>query len=632
MSNQQPQQELANNYPISPLPFSDVDIADEFWTPRIETNRTVTIPFAFQQCEASGRVDLFRRAAAVLRGEPTVDKTPPGYPFDDTDVYKVIEAAGYALSVRPDPDLEKYVDDLVDLIASAQESDGYLYTTRTICPENPNKWAGTTRWELERQNSHELYNLGHLYEAAVAYSQATGKRRILDIAVKSADLLVRTFGPGKASIWPGHQITEMALVKLGRAVGNPEYIDLARFMLDQRGPDGSIGSGSIYNQSHQKILDQTEAVGHAVRAGYMYAGIADVAAVTGDTLYIDAIDRIWQDVVGTKLYITGGIGARHEGEAFGSAYELPNDSAYCETCASIANVFWNHRLFLLHGDARYVDVLERSLYNGLLSGVSLDGMLFFYENPLESPGGYNRSPWFGCACCPSNVSRFLPSLAGYVYAQKNNSLYVNLYAGSSTLTNLAGRSIRLTQQTRYPWNGTILLTLEVDEPTIFDLRLRIPGWARNEVVPSDLYTFLDLSPGSPSISVNGEPIDIHLENGYAVLSRRWRSGDQINLHLPIPVRRVLAHHAVEANRGRVALQRGPLVYCLEGADNHEKIREIKLPDDMPLHTEYMPDLLNGIIAIKSASADATQQIIAVPYYAWSNRGGGEMIVWVLRDH
>ena len=352
------------DYPVQPVPFTAVHFTDTFWLPRIEINRTVTIPFAFEKCEETRRVYHFERAAAVLRGEPLEDKSPPGYPFDDTDVYKVIEGAAYTLSVKPDPKLEAYLDGLIAKIAAAQEPDGYLYTTRTIDPENPHRWAGKQRWSLEKVDSHELYNLGHLYEAAVAHYQATGKRTLLDVALRTADLLDRTFGPGKQSIWPGHQITEMGLVKLYRVTGDARYLNLARFLLDVRGPDGTEGAGRTYNQSHEKVVEQTEAVGHAVRATYMYSGMADVAALTGEQAYVNALDRIWDDVVGKKLYLTGGIGATGSGEAFGLAYELPNMTAYNETCAAIGNDYWNHRLFLLHGDAKLhrrdgADALQR---------------------------------------------------------------------------------------------------------------------------------------------------------------------------------------------------------------------------------------------------------------------------------
>src|SRR5215831_13905348 len=460
------------DYPVKPVPFTAVHVTDGFWAPRIEINRTVTIPFAFQKDEETGRLDNFIRAAETLTGYPPANRKPPGYPFDDTDVYKVIEGASYALSVHADPRLDEYVDGLIAKIAAAQEPDGYLYTARTIDPLNPHAWAGAQRWMLESVNSHELYDLGHLYEAATAHYLATGKRNLLDVALKTANLLANTFGPGKQVIWPGHQITEMGLVRLYRVTGDRRYLDLAKFMLDSRGPDGRQGSGRQYNQSHIKVVDQSEAVGHAVRATYMYSGMADVAALTGDSSYVNAIDRLWDNVVDKKLYVTGGIGARASGEAFGPNYELPNMTAYNETCAAVGNDYWNHRLFLLHGDAKYIDVMERTLYNGLISGVSLDGKSFFYPNPLESAGQHKRSPWFGVACCPGNITRFLPSLPGYVYAQQVDALYVNLFVGSTAEIKLDnGRTLKVVQQTRYPWDGAVKLIISPDRNSELTIKL-----------------------------------------------------------------------------------------------------------------------------------------------------------------
>ena len=484
------------DYPIKPVPFTSVHLNDVFWAPRIETNRTASIPSAFEQCELTGRVNLFERAASVLRGEPNVDKRPPGYPFDETDLYKVIEGASYSLSVVPDPKLDAYVDGLIAKIAAAQEPDGYIYTTRTIDPKNPHRWAGPERWVFERDDSHELYNLGHLFEAAVAHYLATGKRTLLNVAIKAADLLVATFGPGKRTIWPGHQITEMALVKLYRVTGNEHYLTLAKFLLDERGP-GSLPEGERtnprglnYNQAQAKVIEQTEPVGHAVRAVYMYSGMADVAAVTGDESMRAAGKRIWDYLVTSKLYITGGIGASGSGEAFGQPFELPNMTAYNETCASVGMDFWNHRLFLLEGDAKYIDVMERTLYNGLVSGVSLDGKTFFYPNPLESNGQHARQEWFGVACCPGNITRFMPSVPGYVYATARR------HRCTSTSTPRAGRTwicrvarCRSTQETNYPWDGAVTMRLTPDRARRFTLKVRIPGWARNEPVPSDLYRF-----------------------------------------------------------------------------------------------------------------------------------------------
>ncbi len=629
-----PPAQLSRDYPVRPVPFTSVHFHDGFWLPRIETNRKVTIPFAFKKCEETGRLYNFERAAAVLRGEAIKDKTPPGYPFDDTDVYKVIEGASYTLSVVPDAKLEAYVDGLIAKIGAAQEPDGYLYTTRTIDPVHPHEWAGTRRWEKEEVLSHELYNLGHLYEAAVAYYQATGKRQLLDIALRTANLLEANFGPGKQVIWPGHQIAEMGLVKLYRVSGDTGYLNLAKFLLDSR------GGGEAYNQAHLPVVKQSEAVGHAVRATYMYSGIADVAALTGDQQYIHAIDRLWESVAGRKLYITGGIGSTSEGEAFGKDYELPNMTGYNETCAAIGNDFWNLRLFLLHGDARYVDVLERTLYNGLISGVSLNGKSFFYPNPLESAGQHERSPWFGCACCPGNITRFLASVPGYVYAQQGDNLYVNLYVASTADVSMDGRTVKIDQETRYPWDGAIKITVTPQGKRDFALRLRIPGWARNEAMPTDLYRFEDVDREPVVLKVNGKPVAIQLDKGYAVLSRSWKAGDTIELNLPMPVRRVIANPAVAADRGRVALQRGPIVFCAEWADNPGgRVRNLVLPQSARLKAAFQPDLLGGVVTITGTAAslgrDAQgavtrkeQPLTVIPYYAWAHRGPGEMTVWL----
>ena len=627
---------LPRDYPVKPVPFTAVHLTDQFCAPRIGTNRTVTIPFAFQKCEETGRVNNFIRAAQALRGEPLADKKPPGYPFDDTDLYKVIEGAAYTLAVAPDAKLEAYVDSLIEKIAAAQEPDGYLYTTRTIDPLSPHRWASKKRWELEEVDSHELYNLGHLYEAAVAHYQATGKRSLLDVALKTAGLLDKTFGPGKQSIWPGHQITEMGLAKLYRVTGDERYLGLAKFMLDVRGPNGRT-----FNQSHLRVIDQTEAVGHAVRATYMYSGMADVAALTGDVSYLNAIDRIWENVAGKKLYITGGIGATGSGEAFGRNYELPNMTAYNETCAAIGNDFWNYRLFLLHGDAKYIDVMERTLYNGLISGVSLDGRSFFYPNPLESDSQHQRSPWFGVACCPGNITRFMASVPGYVYAHEGDKLFVNLFAGGTAQIRMdPGRTVRITQQTRYPWDGAVKISVKPGPAGRFTINVRIPGWARNEAVPSDLYRFAEQVNQPAVLKVNGKPAPVRLEKGYAPLTRLWKSGDTIELLLPMPVRRVVANEQVAADRGRVALQRGPVVYCAEWPDNpNGRVRNLMLPDGARLTAEFRPDLLNGVEVIKGTAYALAydvqgrvtrneQALAAIPYYAWANRGRGQMLVWI----
>jgi len=625
------------DYPVQPVPFTAVHVNDSFWAPKIEINRKVSIPFAFQKCEETGRVENFLNAAKALQGGGYSDKIPP-YSFDDTDIYKVIEGASYTLSVQPDVKLSAYIDGLIEKIAAAQEKDGYLYTARTINPLKPHKWAGPERWVLEQELSHELYNLGHLYEAAVAHYQATGKRNLLNIAIKTADLLVETFGPGKRTIWPGHQITEMGLVKLYRATGDERYLNLAKFMLDVR------GGGKPYNQAHLKVVEQTEAVGHAVRASYMYSGMADVAAMTGDASYVRALDKIWENVAAKKLYITGGIGALARGEAFGSDYELPNLTAYNETCASIGNDYWNQRMFLLHADAKYVDVLERTLYNGLISGVSLDGKGFFYPNPLESNGQHQRSPWFGVACCPGNITRFMASVPGYVYAQKKDALFVNLFMSNSAEIQLeGGPKVKVTQKTNYPWDGLVRMTVDAGTRARFAVHVRIPGWARGEAIASDLYRFVSAAEDGAELRVNGKLEPLRLDKGYAVISREWKRGDVIELRLPMDVKRVAANDGVEADRGRIALQRGPVVYAAEWVDNPAgKVRNLMLPASAKVTAEYRAGLLGGVTVLKSSAValaygesgkvvKTTQPFVAIPYYAWANRGPGQMMVWIPVD-
>jgi DUF1680 family protein len=639
------------DYPVQPVPFTAVKLNDVFWAPRIETNRKVTIPAAFQKCEESGRVNNFERAALALKGQPHDMKAPP-YPFDDTDLYKVIEGASYVLSVQPDPKLDAYVDGMIAKIAAAQEPDGYIYTTRTIDPANPHRWSGKERWVNERNDSHELYNLGHLFEAAAAHYQATGKKNFLDVATKAADLLVATFGPGKRTIWPGHQITEMALVKLYRVTGKESYLALAKFMIDERGPNTTPSGETVnprgldYNQAQLRVIDQSEPVGHAVRAMYMYAGMADVAALEDDAKVKAAGDRIWDNLVHAKLYLTGGIGAAGGHEGFGDPYDLPNMSAYNETCASVGMDYWNHRQFLLHGDAKYIDVMERTLYNGLISGVSLKGDTFFYPNPLESNGQHARQEWFGVACCPGNITRFMASVPGYIYAKRDSpspALYVNLYAGGSADVDLAGGKLKVTQETRYPWDGAVKIRVVPDKARAFTVNVRIPGWAREQPVPGDLYRFMDKPSAAPTIAVNGKTVPLTItDGGYVAITRTWSANDTIDLDLPMPVRRIAAHEKVAADKDRVALQRGPIVYTAEWPDNPGgKVRNIVLPDANALTAEFRADLLNGVEVIKGrafglsldekgAVQKADQPFVAIPYATWANRGRGQMAVWLAR--
>ncbi|MBO6027662.1 MAG: glycoside hydrolase family 127 protein [Bacteroidales bacterium] len=634
-------QPASAGYPIDPVPFTSVKVApDSFWGQRLKASREVTIPLAFSKCESEGRYENFVKAEKQMHSPVNLGYEVKGFSFDDTDVYKTIEGASYVLQTYPDKKLEAYIDSVLVIVAAAQEPDGYLYTARTMNPEHPHEWAGDKRWVNDEALSHELYNLGHMVEGAVAHWQATGKRNFLDIAIRYADCVVREVGarPGQACVIPGHQIAEMALAKLYLATGEKKYLDEAKFFLDER---GKTGHNDPYNQSHVPVLEQDEAVGHAVRAAYMYAGMADVAALTGDKGYIDAIDRIWENIVSKKLYITGGIGATNRGEAFGRNYELPNMTAYCETCAAIGNVYVNHRMFLLHGDAKYYDVLERTLYNGLLSGVSLEGDGFFYPNPLESAGQHKRQAWFGCACCPSNICRFIPSVPGYVYAVKGNALYVNLFMPNTMTQKVAGKDITLTQKTGYPFDGDIEIT--IDKTALkkeMMLRIRIPGWVRGKAVPSDLYTFADGVKTGYTVTLNGARVQaIDLENGYFDIIRKWKKGDKVVIHFDMEPRVVKAHAEVRADEGRIAVQKGPIVYCAEWPDNPGFSVRGTLVNQKPTFRVQHSDDLFGVDRIvtpaQTFSYGADGRVVVrdvdltlVPYYAWCHRGSGEMTVWL----
>lgn len=625
------------DYKIQGVPFNEVKINDQFWLPKIETNRTVTIPASFAKCEETGRVESFVKAAQKE------GKFDTEFPFDDTDIYKTIEGAAYSMTVHPDPKLDRYVDSLITIVGKAQEPDGYLYTARTIDPLHPHKWSGNERWVQESVLSHELYNSGHLFEAAAAHFQATGKRNFLDIALKNADLLDHIFGPGKRNDAPGHEIVEMGLVKLYRITGEKKYLDLAKFFIDSRGKEND--PEKAYSQDHKPLIQQDEAVGHAVRAGYLYAGVADVAALTGNTEYLLAIDKIWENMVSKKLYITGGIGARHQGEAFGDNYELPNLTAYNETCAAIANVYWNYRMFLLHGDSKYIDVLERSLYNGVISGIGLDGKSFFYPNPLECDMHFkfnrgetlDRQPWFDCSCCPTNMCRFLASVPGYIYAQGASCVYVNLFAQSSSTIQLNKKlSVTILQETQYPWDGEVKISVSPEKVSQFALCLRIPGWVDNQVVPSDLYSYISPDKDSVSITVNGASVQYKTEKGYAVIDREWKQGDVVNYNLPMSIRRVEANKNVTDNAGKVALERGPIVYCLEGKDNGPELLKLSLADSSKLTKSFNSGELSGVVSIsgeaqmEDGKKVTSQKFTAIPYFAWNNRGANEMMVWINR--
>ena len=637
----QKQKQQAHGYPISPVPFTAVKVTPgTFWGQRLEASRKVTIPLAFSKCEETGRYTNFSNAAQHLK-DPSKVFPVGGLSFDDTDPYKTIEGASYILQTYPDKKLVQYIDSVLDVIASAQEPDGYLYTSRTQNPQHPHEWAGDKRWSKEEDLSHELYNLGHMVEGAIAHYQATGSRKFLDIAIRYADCVCREVGPnqGQACVVPGHQIAEMALAKLYLVTGEKKYLDEAKFFLDYRGKTTITHD---YSQAHKPVIEQDEAVGHAVRAAYMYAGMADVAALTGDKDYIKAIDAIWDNIVSKKLYITGGIGATSNGEAFGKNYELPNMSAYCETCAAIGNVYVNYRLFLLHGDSKYYDVLERTLYNGLISGVSLEGNGFFYPNPLESMGQHQRQPWFGCACCPSNICRFIPSLPGYIYAVKDKNVYVNLFLSNKSNLTVGGKKVALSQTTEYPWNGDITVNVNQNAAGQFAMKIRIPGWVRNQVVPSNLYQYTDGKRLGYTVTVNGSVVGAISADGYYTIDRRWKKGDKVQIHFDMEPRTVRANNKVEADRGMVSIERGPIVYCAEHPDNSFDIMGA-LINQNPQFTLGKGEIAGTPVQTLTTSAQTLnfnkqgkleaqdQTLTLIPYYAWCHRGSGKMRVWLPQD-
>jgi DUF1680 family protein len=620
---------------IKAVPFTQIQLTDKFWTSRIEINRTVSIPSAFHQCEINGRFDNFALAAGLIKGEQKGD-----FPFDDTDPYKIIEGASYSLAVSYDPKLDAYLDSVITLIAGAQEPDGYLTTCVTNKSERLKRWWGNSRWE--KINSHELYNSGHLYEAAVAHFQSTGKRNLLDVAIKNADLVCDVFGPneGQKHVPSGHPIIEMALVKLYEVTGNEKYLAEARYFVEEtgRGTDGH--KLSQYSQDHQPILEQEEIVGHAVRAGYLYSGVVDVAAHSHDAEYMTAVTRIWNNMATKKLYITGGIGSRGDGEGFGPEYELHNHTGYCETCASIANVYWNQRMFLATGEAKYADVLERALYNGVMSGVSLGGDRFFYDNILASEGRDERQAWFGCACCPGNITRFVASVPKYMYATQGKNIFVNLYISSIGTIDIDGEKVKIEQKGDFPWDGEVKFSLTPEHPTRFTLKLRIPGWADHEPVPgSDLYSFESELKEKYQASVNGKTVSSAVKNGYLAIDREWKAGDVVTLSLPLEARYVKANDAVSADRGFHAVQRGPIVYCMEGIDTEDAhVFNKYIPKNNPIEAKYIPEKLNGIVELSTTAKEVERSdngiverdthVRLVPYSTWNNRGASEMEVWI----
>ncbi|MBN1188078.1 MAG: glycoside hydrolase family 127 protein [Bacteroidales bacterium] len=621
---------------IEGVPFTSVKATDNFWAPKIKINHEVTIPIAIEQSTITGRIKNFEIAGGLTEGDFCSE-----YPFDDSDIYKIIEAASYSMQTYPDAALDARIDSLIYKIGKAQEEDGYIYTIRTIMGDNSHSWIGDSRWSKVNELSHELYNLGHMFEGAVAHFQSTGKRNFLDIAIKAADMLVDAFGWGKIENFPGHQEVELGLIKLYHVTNDQRYLDLAKFFLDVR---GTVPGGDEYNQSHEKVVEQTKAVGHAVRATYMYSAMADIAALYNDESYSKALHAIWEDIVYTKIYVTGGIGASGGNEGFSEDYNLPNMSAYCETCASIGMMIWNYRMFLAEGNSKYFDIFERTLYNAFLSGVNLKGDRFFYPNVLESMGQHDRGKWFGCACCPPNLARMLPSLPGYVYATSGNNLYVNLYMNSEATIQITGTNVAVIQTTQYPWKGQISISINPEVNKKFGIKVRIPGWAMNSAIPGDLYTFINEPENEVNVKVNGKKQKLKLDNGYLTITRTWKPGDKIDMDLPMNPRYISADERVKANNNKVSVERGPIMYCAEWPDNKNGNVLSLLFDKEPQTTvEYKDDLLNGVPVIKTSASEVSRniddtykiadsvEVTLIPYFSWNNRGPGEMMVWLPTD-
>ena len=583
---------------IEQIDFSHVKINDNFWSPRLSKHVSATLPVCIDQIEnQTGRIRNFENAA---KGEGEHS----GIFFDDSDVYKALEGMAYSLINNPDPELEKKADEWIDKFAAAQQPDGYINTFYTLTGLDK-------RWT--NMDKHEMYCAGHMIEAGVAYYQATGKRKLLDVCIRMTDHMMSQFGPGKRHWVPGHEEIELALVKLYQTTQEQKYLDFAYWLLEERGHGhGTMGDegkwNPVYYQDIVPVRQLTDISGHAVRCMYLYCGMADVAALKNDTGYIAAMDRLWDDVVHRNMYITGGVGSSHDNEGFTEDYDLPNLDAYCETCASVGMVLWNQRMNQLTGDSKYIDVLERSLYNGALAGISLGGDRFFYVNPLESKGDHHRQEWYGCACCPSQLSRFLPSIGNYIYASSDDALWVNLYIGNTGQIRIGETDILLTQETDYPWDGSVKLTISTSQPLEKEIRLRIPNWCKTY-----------------DLSINGKRINVSEEKGYAVI-KDWKSQDVIALDMDMPVEIVAADPHVKENFGKRAIQRGPLVYCMEEIDNPVYFDQIQLSPSTTFQTAFASDILNGIKTIKTNGRAQTATFI--PYYAWDNRKAGKMRVWI----
>jgi len=617
---------------LEPVNFSMVNITDHFWKPKIDKVADKTLAACIYQTEtATARIRNFEK---VARGKGEAHE---GIFYDDSDVFKALEAMAYSLKTNPNPAIEKKCDEWIDKIVAAQLPDGYLNTWFTLKGLDQ-RWTD--------MSMHEDYNAGHMIEAAVAYFDATGKRKFLDAVIKWADYFDTLFGPGKRDWVTGHQELELALVKLYKTTHNEKYLKLAHWLLEERGHKLAKGytwtdwKDTAYAQDLVPVREQKEITGHAVRAMYLYTGAADVAALTGDEGYLKAMKRVWEDVVYRNMYITGGIGSAGSNEGFSTDYDLPNEQAYCETCASVGMVLWNQRMNALTGNAAYIDVLERSLYNGALDGLSLSGDHFFYGNPLASTGKNARREWFGTACCPANIARLVESLGNYIYAKSANDIWVNLFVGSNTTIPLQKGNVALNMETNYPWDGKVKINIDPVKKTKFALHIRIPGWVNKIAAPGGLYKMED---GAPVIgfTVNGKGVLFKNDStGYAVIDRIWNKGDVLEFEYQMPVEKITSRDDLKQDRDRIALQRGPLVYCVEGADNNGKAWNMIFPGNTIIETKNYKILDEPVIALEATvpvittGADAAslktenKKITAIPYYTWCNRGSNQMQVWL----
>ncbi len=646
----------ASAYSLKPIPFNKVDLEDNFWQARLKRQAEVLVPFALDKTLPA--VENLKKAGKFLNGDST--DLPFPHRYISSDLYKVMEGAALLLMENPDPLLEKRLDDIIEVISNAQKDDGYLYVAHTTgVSKDHDHWGGGGMGDKPYSfvlHSHELYNMGHMYEAAIAYYQATGKEKWLKVAEKNAKHINRVFFEGDPNYnggkpvnqAPGHEELELALVKLYQVTNNKLYLKMAKKFLDIRGktyiPDGEGYLSATYSQQHKPVADQDKAVGHAVRAAYLYSGMADVGAQAGTNEYRAALDKIWHNIIDTKMHITGGLGAMHGIEGFGPEYVLPNKEAYNETCAAVGNVFFNYRMFLLHKDARYMDVAEVALFNNALAGVNLEGNKFFYVNPLEADGetpfnhGHpGRSPWFNTACCPSNIARLIPQVSGMMYAHTEDEIYISLYASNSTNIPLPGGKVAIKQISNYPFDENIQLTIHPESKQTFSLKLRIPTWIGEQFVPGKLYDYVQTNAAPWQIKVNGKPQEITLEKGFATINREWKAGDVVQLYLPMPVRFNRCIEEVKSNINRLAVTRGPLVYCAEEVDQGSKVQDFFLNNDPDLEQIATGIIdtgkLNNIISIKipafrkKGEEVAKQKLQLIPYYAWNNRGNGSMMIW-----